>query len=152
MPGLASPIELSMPTSVSAMRTGALPSRGSGVTVLVTNASSERATSGAVSASRQPEALSSMQYRSFHAQTLQLAVDLDRAAVARAVAARHRRLPRELRSGCEPADGLEHRLRAAGEHVHSIRDQLGDQGRLDADLCVRQQLGRLGVPVGTKAH
>src|SRR6266498_4159543 len=39
------------------MRTGALPSRGSGVTVLLTNASSERATSGAVSASRQPLAL-----------------------------------------------------------------------------------------------
>src|SRR5436309_10294990 len=54
MPGFASPIELSIPTSVSAMRTGAFPSRGSGVTVFVTNASSERATSGAVSASRQP--------------------------------------------------------------------------------------------------
>src|SRR6266542_6961691 len=39
------------------MRTGALPSRGSGVTVLLTNASSERAISGAVSASRQPLAL-----------------------------------------------------------------------------------------------
>ena len=59
-PGLARPIELSMPTSVSAMRTGALPSRGSGVTVFVTNASSERATSGAVNASRQPLALRSL--------------------------------------------------------------------------------------------
>src|SRR2546423_10039958 len=134
MPGLARPIELSMPTSVSAMRTGALPSRGSGVTVLVTNASSERATSGAVSASRQPEALSSMQHRSFDAQTLQLAVDLDRAAVASAVAARHGCLPRELRRGCEPADGLQHRLQAAGEHVHPLRDQLGQQGGLVADL------------------
>ena len=38
------------------MRTGALPPRGSGVTVFVTKASSDRATSGAVSASRQPEA------------------------------------------------------------------------------------------------
>ena len=54
MPGFASPIEFSIPTSVSAIRTGALPSRGSGVTVFVTKASSARATSGAVSASRQP--------------------------------------------------------------------------------------------------
>src|SRR5439155_17072028 len=58
-PGLASPIEFSMPTSVSAIRTGALPPRGSGVTVFVTKASSCRATSGAVSASRQPEAFRS---------------------------------------------------------------------------------------------
>ena len=58
-PGLASPIEFSIPTSVSAIRTGALPPRGSGVTVFVTKASSERATSGAVSASRQPEAFRS---------------------------------------------------------------------------------------------
>ena len=55
-PGFARPIELSMPTSVSAIRTGAFPARGSGVTVFVTKASSERATSGAVSASRQPDA------------------------------------------------------------------------------------------------
>ena len=48
MPGFARPIELSIPTSVSAIRTGAFPSRGSGVTVFVTNASSARATSGAV--------------------------------------------------------------------------------------------------------
>ncbi len=58
-PGFARPIELSMPSSVSASRTGALPSRGNGVTVFVTKASSCRAVSGAVSPSRQPEALSS---------------------------------------------------------------------------------------------
>ena len=63
-PGFASPIEFSIPTSVSAIRTGGLPSRGSGVIVFVTKASSERATSGAVSASRQPEALSSTEHRS----------------------------------------------------------------------------------------
>ena len=40
MPGFARPIELSIPRSVSAIRTGGLPSRGSGVTVFVTNASS----------------------------------------------------------------------------------------------------------------
>ena len=40
MPGPWSPIELSMPASVSAIRTGWLPSRGSGVIVFVTNASS----------------------------------------------------------------------------------------------------------------
>ena len=47
------------PLLVSAMRGGGLPSRGSGVTVFVTNASRLRATSGATRASRQPEALSS---------------------------------------------------------------------------------------------
>src|SRR5207237_4717965 len=58
-PGFASPIEFNIPPSVSAIRTGALPPRGSGVTVFVTKASSERATSGAASASRQPEAFRS---------------------------------------------------------------------------------------------
>ena len=57
MPGPWRPIELSMPASVSAIRTGWLPSRGSGVIVFVTNASSASATSGAVRASRQPLAL-----------------------------------------------------------------------------------------------
>src|SRR5204862_6705653 len=97
MPGFARPMEFNIPTSVSAMRTGVLPSRGSGVTVLVTNASSPRATSGATRASRQPEALSSTEHRTLDAQTLEHAVDLDGAPVARAVAARHRRLPGDLR-------------------------------------------------------
>ena len=53
------------------MRSGSLPSRGRGVTVLVTNASRLRATSGAVSASRHPLALSSRnEHRSFHAEAL----------------------------------------------------------------------------------
>src|SRR6187397_327362 len=106
MPGPWSPIELSMPASVSAIRTGALPSRGSGVIVFVTNASSARATSGAVSASRQPDPLSSNKDRSFHAESFQFAADLDDAAVARAVPAGHRRLPRELRVGCELPHGV----------------------------------------------
>src|SRR4249919_280463 len=107
-----------MPTSVSAMRTGWLPSRGSGVTVLVTNASSSRATSGAVSASRQPLALSSrMEDRPFHAEALEHAVDLDRAAVAGAVATGHGRLPGELCVRGQPPHRLEHRLRPAGQHV-----------------------------------
>src|SRR5262249_21284595 len=101
MPGFASPIEFSIPTSVSAMRTGVLPSRGSGVTVLVTNASSARATSGAASASRQPEPLSSTEHRPFDAEPLQPAVDLDRAPVAGAVPAGHGRLPGQLGSGRE---------------------------------------------------
>src|SRR5215210_4482941 len=109
MPGLASPIEFSIPTSVSAIRSGGLPSRGSGVTVLVTKTSSERATSGAVNASRQPEALSSRKDGSLHAEPLPLAVDLDRAAVAGPEAARHRRLQRELRVRRERAHRLEHR-------------------------------------------
>src|SRR5213596_182761 len=95
-PGLASPIAFSIPPSTSAILVGTLPSRGSGVTVFVTKASSSRATSGAVSASRQPLALSSLKDRPFHAESLELAVDLDRAAVAGAVAAGHRCLPGEL--------------------------------------------------------
>src|SRR5688572_5637678 len=114
-PGLARPIELSIPTSVSAMRTGALPSRGKGVTVFVTNASSARAVPGAVSASRQPEALSSMEHGPFHAEPLPLPGDLHRAAVAGPVAAGHRRLPGELRVGRDPPYRLEHRLGPAGE-------------------------------------
>ena len=80
MPGFASPIELSIPTSVSAIRTGRFPSRGSGVTVFVTKASSARATSGASSASRQPEALRitrASRHGPSDAEALQLAVDLD---------------------------------------------------------------------------
>src|SRR5262249_58465164 len=119
------------------MRTGALPSRGSGVTVLVTKASRLRATSGAASASRQPDALSSTEHRPFDAEPLEPAVDLHCTPVARAVTAGHRRLPRQLGVGRDRADRLEHRLRAAREHVETMRDQLRHQRRLDADLYVR---------------
>src|SRR6266511_2700193 len=121
MPGFASPIEFSIPASVSAMRIGSFPSRASGVTVFVTKTSSEHATSGAKSASRQPLALSSRKNRSLHAETFQLAVDLDRAAVAGAVATRHRRLPGQLGIRAQPADGLQHGRRAAGEKVVATR-------------------------------
>src|SRR5436190_2574718 len=124
MPGLASPIAFSIPTSVSAIRTGGFPPRGSGVTVFVTKASSSPATSGAVSASRQPLALSSRKDGPFHAEALELAADLDRAAVAGAVAARHRRFPSELRVRGEVPDGLQHRLGPAGEHVVARRQNL----------------------------
>ncbi len=67
------------------------------------------------------------QHRSLDAQSLQLAVDLDHTAVAGAVAARHRCLPRELRARAERRDGLEHRLRAAGEDVAGRIDQLRDE-------------------------
>src|SRR5439155_5945179 len=147
MPGFARPMELSIPTSVSAIRTGVFPSRGSGVTVFVTNASRLRATSGAMSASRHPEALSSTEHRSLDTQTLELAVDLHRAAVARAVAASHRRLPRQLCRGGERAHRLQHRLGPAGEDVHPCRDQLRHEGRLDAGLGVRYELSSLGVAI-----
>ena len=62
------------------------------------------------------------EHRSFDAEALQLAVDLDGAAVARAVAARHRRLPRELRAGAVRGDRVQHRLRPAREHVVPVRD------------------------------
>src|SRR6476469_9610895 len=115
MPGFASPVELSMPTSVSAIRIGVFPSRGSGVTVFVTNASRPRATSGAVRASRHPEALSSTKHRPFDAEALEYAVDLHRAAVARSVAAGHRRLPGQLGGRRHGAHRFEHRLGPAGE-------------------------------------
>src|SRR5216110_882978 len=119
MPGFARPIAFSIPTSVSAMRTGGFPPRGRGVTVFVTKASSPASTSGAVRASRQPLALSSRKDRPFHAEALELAADLDGAAVAGAVAARHRRFPSKLRVRGEAPDGLEHRLGAAGENVET---------------------------------
>src|SRR4029453_10059674 len=134
MPGLASPIEFNMPTSVSAMRTGWFPSRGSGVTVLVTKASRLRATAGATSASRQPEALSSTEPRSFDPEPLQLATDLDRAAVARTVAAGHRGFPRELCFRCDGAHRFEHGLRPAREDVEAGRDQLCGERGLHAHL------------------
>src|SRR4029453_8397457 len=152
MPGFARPIEFNIPTSVSAMRTGALPPRGSGVTVLVTKGSRERATSGAVSASRHPEALSSIQYRSLDAQTLELAADLDRTAVTRPVAACHRRFPREWCCRRPGPNGLEHRLRSAGEHVHAVRDQLRDQRGLDARLGIRDELRRPSVECRAEAE
>ena len=125
------------------MRGAAFPSRGSGVIVFVTNPSSARATSGAVSASRQPEALSSgTQHRPFDAEALQLAVDLHRTAIAGAVAAGHGRLPRELRARTAVADRVEHRLRTAREHVVAVRDQLGDERRIDRNLCSRKQRRR----------
>src|SRR5436190_6897134 len=114
MPGFARPIELSIPISVSAMRTGVLPSRGSGVTVLVTKASRPRATSGAVSASRQPEALSSTKHRSLDAEALELAFDLHCAAVAGSVAAGHGGFPGQLSGGCQRAERLQHRPWPAG--------------------------------------
>src|ERR671930_512860 len=106
-----------MPTSVSAIRTGGFPARGSGVIVFVTKTSNDRATSGAASASRQPDALSNSKNRPLHAKTSELAVDLDHAAVAGTVTARHRRLPGELRIGNEVPHSNEHRLRPAGEDV-----------------------------------
>src|SRR6266849_8778156 len=133
-PGLARPIAFNIPYAVSAMRGGAFPSRGNGVIVFVTNPSSWRATSGATSASRQPDALSSNEDRSFYAKPFELAADLDRAPVAAAVAARHRRFPRELRARALHRDGLQHRLRPAREDVLPRRDQLGDERRVDREL------------------
>src|SRR5215210_7144800 len=132
-------MEFSMPTFVSTMRTGGLPPRGSGVTVFVTKASRERAVAGAVSASRQPEALSSTEHRPLDAEALPLAADLDGAAVAGAVAARHRRLPGELRARGEGPNGSEHRLRAAGEDVEARPEALRHVLGLQHDLGVRHE-------------
>ena len=155
--------------SVSAIRGGGFPSRGSGVTVFVTNASSARATSGAVSASRQPEPLRIIRAcRSMPASDpgscrpstgpstqsrLRRAVDLDDAAVARAVAARHRRLPGELRARGErrarPRASAPGRRRGRRSRA---RMRLGDVRRLDHDLGVRDERRRLGVPAAAEAE
>ena len=157
MPGPWSPIELSIPCSVSAIRTGGLPSRGSGVIVFVTNPSSDRATSGAASASRQPEALRSRtrharaQYRALEAEADVAAVARDDAAVAGAVAAGHRRLAGELRARHEALERVEHRLRAAGEDVARLGGQrLGDERRVEHDLRVRDERRGLGVVRGAE--
>src|SRR5438132_2866013 len=70
----------------------------------------------------------------FHAEALPGTVDLDRAAVAGAVPARHRRLPRELRSRADPPHGLQHRLRPAREHVEPFQATLCYKDRVDDDL------------------
>ena len=92
------------------------------------------------------------EHRTFHAEALQLALDLDDAAVAGAVAARHRRLPGELRAGAERADRLQHRLGAAREHVVSRRDQLGHEHRVDRHLGAGQQHGGFGVALAAEAE
>ena len=94
------------------------------------------------------------EHRPFDAEPPQLAVDLDRAAVAGAVAARHRRLPGELgvraraaRSAASIGSG------PAREHVAGLVGQeLGDVGRLEADLGVRDERRRLGVPLAPEAE
>ena len=156
IPGFASPIEFSMPVSVSAIRTGALPSRGSGVTVFVTNASSSLATSGrgeGVQAARGVEDHAAAASRghgrgltpdvagedgALDAEAGEAAVDLDGAAVARSVAAGHRGLPRELGARRQPPDCFEHRLGPAGEDVEAGLEGVGHEGGLDHDLGVRE--------------
>src|SRR6478609_9459129 len=90
--------------------------------------------------------------RPLEAESFERAVELDNAAVAGAVAAGHRRLPCELRTRAESGDGVEHRLRTAGEDVEARVDQLGDEHGIDDDLGVRQERGRLGVLRATEAE
>ena len=120
--------------------------------VFVTNASSASATLGR---GEGVETAARVEDRDGHAarrtgpgdaEPLQAAVDLDDAAVAGAVAAGHRRLPGELGLRREPSHRLEHRLRAAREHVDRlVGQQRRHVGRLDDDLGARDERGRLGV-------
>ena len=72
--------------------------------------------------------------------------DLDDTAVARPVPAGHRRFSGELRTRDTDADRIEHRLRAAGEHVAGIvGQQLGHEPWLDHDLRVREERRRVRV-------
>jgi hypothetical protein len=142
---------------------GSFPCRGKGVIVFVTKASRESATSGAVSASRQPLALRigtlsvrdgpMCQDGACHAEALEPAVELDDAAVAGTKAARHRRLPGELRARDEAANSFEHGLGAAGEHVAGVvAEQRGHERGLDYDLGAGHECRRLGVVSGAKAQ
>src|SRR4029077_15494351 len=88
-----------------------------------------------------------------HAQTLELAVDLDRAAVAGAVAARHWRLPGELGVRRGTLDRAEHRLRPARENVPGAFGQhVRDENGVEDDLGAGQERRRLGVKRGPKAE
>ena len=104
-----------------------------------------------MSASRQPEALSSRKDGSFDAETLQRSVDLDDAAVTRAVAAGHRRLPRELSARRNRSDRAEHRFRAARKDVHLRVDELGHENGINDDLGARKERRGFGVLGRTEA-
>src|SRR5438067_8747424 len=91
-------------------------------------------------------------YRPLDAEPFELAVELDRAAVAGAVATRHWRFPRELGARFEERNRSEHRLRTAGEHVVARGNRRRDVGRLDHDLRVRNEARGLGVPLAPEAE
>ena len=89
----------------------------------------------------------------FDAEPDVAAVARDDAAVAGAVAARHRRLVRELRAGHEHRQRVEHRLRPAGEHVAGLgRERVGDKRRVEDDRRVRDERRCLGVCVRAEAE
>src|SRR5690348_14070320 len=158
-PGLASPIEFTIPAGVSTIRGGGLPSRGRRVTVLVTKAPSPSVP--AASASSVPEPLTSgfassiphrvvrrpalgedtrrLHDRALDAQPLPLAVDPHRTPVAGAEPARHGRLHRELTGHpvlrAQRRDRVQHGVRPAGVHRPGERQpagqRLGDERRLE---------------------
>ena len=134
-------------------RPAGCPRAAPGVTVFVTKASSERATAGR---GERVEAAARVQEEHSTGPSTQRrverAVELDDAAVAGAVAARHRRLPGELGVRGERAHRLEHRLGPAGEHVAAERQHVGDEHRVDHDLGVRDEHGRLGVARAPEAE
>src|SRR3954454_7161419 len=93
----------------------------------------------------------SAEHWSVDAQPPEPPLDLDHASIAGAEAARHRRLPRELRLGLEPAHRLEHGLRTAREHVMAGRHRLRDVRRLEHDLRVRDERRGFGMPRAAEA-
>src|SRR5206468_2219693 len=111
-PGLARPIELTIPDGVSAIRGGGFPSRGWSVTVLVTNAETPSVPETRASSvpdpftngdgSRTPQNVVSsdgtarLHHRALDTQPLPAPVDLDRAPVAGSEAAGHGGLQGEL--------------------------------------------------------
>jgi hypothetical protein len=67
--------------------------------------------------------------------------------------ARHRRLPRQLRTRSTATNRLEHRFRPTREHVSGIiRQQLGDEAGLDGYLGLRKKDSSLGVARRSKSH
>src|SRR5215211_8395135 len=90
------------------------------------------------------------EHRSFDAEPLQLAIDLDGAAVAGAEPARHRRFPGELRVGRQALYRTQHWLRAACEDfvaLSQLLQGLGDEDGVDDDLGVRNERCSFSVPL-----
>src|SRR6266516_6956063 len=82
-----------------------------------------------------------VEHWALEAEPLEGSADLNHAAVAGAVAARHRRLPGELRGRAQCGNSVQHRFRPAREYVEAGLDELGDEHRIDHDLSAWQKSG-----------